>query len=371
MNSHLLVTGSTGTIGRLWLPLLLAADESRRITILVRDSGRAAKHPRVELVTGDVGAYRLGLDRAVWNSLASTITEIVHCAADTRFTRSIEDARAVNTVGTRTMLTLAREAGRLKRFAHVSTTYVMGRDQGELPECQYCNSSGFVNTYEQAKYEAECEVFAAMPGIPASVFRLSSVAGTQTDYFHQVLRLIPLNPFPVIPGVPDYRIDLISAEWAAATLSWLFERHFRPGAVYTVGAGPKASIPVRGLVEMAYAAMGVCGQPVMVPLNEFEGFAERVLRNGAREPVKAILRAISSFLPHLALDQTFQNAATMALLRDENLPATSVEVVRNVLARLNGDSASVPVPTGESIRGNTRPVEDLQRDPERPRPGIA
>jgi len=88
----------------------------------------------------------------------------------------------------------------------------------------------------------------------------------------------------------------------------------------------------------------------MVPLNEFERFTERVLRNCDRESTKAILRSVSSFLPHLAIDQTFQNAATTALLRDDNLPAPSVEVVRDVLARLTGDSASLPVPTGESIR---------------------
>lgn len=189
------------------VPLLLAADESRSVTVLVRDAGRMLKHRRVKVATGDLRTPQLGFDRASWDSLANTITEIVHCAADIRFNRSIEEARAVNTVGTRTMLRLAREARRLKRFAHVSTTYVMGRDQGELPECQYCTSSGFVNTYEQAKYEAECEVFAAMPSIPAAVFRLSSVAGTQTNYFHQALRLIPRNPFPLIPGLPD-RPDL-------------------------------------------------------------------------------------------------------------------------------------------------------------------
>ena len=349
MESHLLVTGSTGTIGRLWLPLLLAADESRHITVLVRDPGRALRHPRVKVATGDLRAPQLDLNRASWDSLRNTITEIVHCAADIRFNNNIEEARTVNTVGTRTMLRLAREARRLNRFAHVSTTYVMGRDRGELAECQYYNSRGFVNTYEQAKYEAECEVFAAMPVIPAAVLRLSSVAETRTNYFHQALRLIPRNPFPLIPGLPDCRIDLISAEWAATMLSLLFERHFRPGAVYHICAGPTASISVGKLVEMAFAAMGVHRHPALVSLKEFEDFSEAFMRNGERASAKAILRSVSSFLPHLAIDQTFQNAATMALLQDDSLRANSIEVLRNVLARLNGDSASLPVPAGEPI----------------------
>ncbi len=357
MESHLLLTGSTGTIGRLWLPLLLAADESRYITVLVRDLNGALKHPRVRVVIGDLRTQRLGLDSASWDSLATTITEIVHCGADIRFTRPIEDARAVNTAGTRTMLSLARQARRLKRFAHLSTTYIMGRDQGELPESQYCNSSGFVNTYEQAKYEAEREAFAAMPDIPTAVFRLSSVASTQSNYLDQALRLIPRNPFPFLPGVADCRVDLISEAWAVATLSRLFDRHFRPGAVYHVCAGPTASIPVSNLLELAFAAMGGGRPPAMAPLNDFERFTAHFLRNGEREPIKAILRSVSSFLPHLAIGQVFQNAATMAILKDDNVALChSSDVLRDVLARLNGYAdTSEPVDTVK-LPPNTGPA---------------
>lgn len=311
---------------------MLAADESRHITVLMRDPGRALQHPRITVAAGDLRTPQLGLDDAVWRSLKTTITDIVHCAADIRFNRSLQEARTTNTSGTRTMLGLAREAKHLERFAHLSTTYIMGRDAGTLPEGEYRNSSGFINTYEQAKCEAEGEVFAAMREIPAAVFRLSSVAGTQTNYLHQALRLIPRNPFAVMPGVPECRIDLISDDWAAAALSRLFERHFRAGAVYQLCAGALGSISAGSLVAMAFAAMGGERVPAMVPLEEFERFAERFLSDGERESAKAILRSVSSFLPHLAIDQTFQNAATRALLRDDGFaPADSTEVVRRVL----------------------------------------
>lgn len=357
MESHVLLTGSTGTIGRRWLPLLLAADESRHVTVLVRDHGRALKHGRVSVMTGDLRSPQLGLDRASWDSLADTITDIVHCAADIRFTRPIEDARAVNTAATRTMLSLARQARRLKRFAHLSTTYIMGRDEGELPESQYCNSSGFVNTYEQAKYEAELEVFAAMPDIPTAVFRLSSVASTQSSYFDQTLRLIPRNPFPMLPGVADCRIDLISQAWAVDTLSRLFEQHFRSGAVYHVCAGPAASIPVSKLLELAFAAMGGGHPPAMVPLRDFERFTAHLLRDGAREPIRAILHSASSFLPHLAMDQSFQNAATMAVLKDEKVAlCNSSDVIREILARLNGHAGTSEPVDKVKLPPNTGPA---------------
>jgi hypothetical protein len=198
-----------------------------------------------------------------------------------------------------------------------------------------------------------------MPSIPAAIFRLSSIAGTQTNYFHQTLRLIPRNPFPLMPGVADCRIDLISDAWAATMLSRLFERHFRAGGVYHVCAGPTASIPVGNLVEMAFAVMGVERRPAMVPLKDFERFTAHFLGNGERESIKAILRSVSSFLPHLAIDQTFQNADTMALLKDDDVaPADSSEVARNVLARLSGhagtsepvDTVKLPPNTGPAAR---------------------
>lgn len=355
MESHLLLTGSTGTIGRRWLPLLLAANESRQVTVLVRNPVHAFRDARVTVVSGDLRAPQAGLDRATWHRLAGTITEIVHCAADIRFNRSLEEARVVNTQGTRSMLRLAGDASRLKRFAHVSTTYIIGRDEGSLPERQYGNSRGFVNTYEQAKYEAEGEVFAAMSNIPAAVFRLSSVAGTETNYLHQALRLIPRNPFPLMPGVPACRIDLISDAWAAAVLSRLYETNFRAGSVYHVCAGPAASIPVGTLVTMAFAAMGAGQHPAMVSLAEFERFTECFLRSGERQPIKEILRSIASFLPHLALDQTFENCATMALLQDDPLALVeSLTIVRQVLARISGrgdtsgpaDTVTLPPNTG-------------------------
>ena len=338
-------------IGRRFLPMVLAGDESLHVSVLVRELDRAMKHPRVTAIRGDLQTPHLGLDPATWRSLAAELTGIVHCGADIRFTRSIEESRAVNLAGTQTMLRLARESRKLERFAYIGTTYIMGRDTGELPEREFCNANGFVNTYERAKYEAECAVLASLPQIPAAVFRLSSVAGAQSMYLQQVLRLIPRNPFPIIPGVADYRVDLISDEWAAAALALLFERHFRAGSVYHVCAGPERSIPVGMLVEMACAAMGVDRPPVMVPLEEFERFKQRFLNNGERELNKEILRSVSSFLPHLAIDQTFQNERTMALLRDDSIaPPGSVAVLRDELIRLTGGSTRVPVPPREPVR---------------------
>ncbi|MDZ4797674.1 MAG: hypothetical protein SGI92_05890, partial [Bryobacteraceae bacterium] len=168
--------------------------------------------------------------------------------------------------------------------------------------------------------------------IPAAIFRLSSVAGEGTGYLRQALRMIPHNRFPLMPALPTGCVDLIGEHWAGAALNALFERHFRPGAIFNICAGKRGSIPVGRLVEMAFSSLGA-RQPSMVSLERFERFSELLLSNGAREADKVMLRSVSHFLPHLALDQTFQNEATTALLEKEGIePADSVEVFGRVLA---------------------------------------
>ena len=350
LTSHVFLTGSTGTIGRRWLPLLLGAGPQREVTVLVRDLKNAYPHPRVSALVGDLRSPQLGLSPSVWDRLAGSITDIVHCGADIRFSHPIEEARATNAEGTRTMLALARDVKRLRGFAFISTAYIMGRDTGELGEREHSNIAGFVNTYEESKHEAEAMVFGSMDEIPAAIFRLSSVAGEGTSYLQQALRMIPHNRFPLMPALPNGRVDLIDERWACAALDALVERHFRPGAVFNICAGKRGAIRVGQLIEMAFSSLGA-PQPSMVSLERFERFAELVLSNGGRGVDRLMLGSLSHFLPHLALDQTFENEATISLLEQEGIePPDSAEVFGRVLARLAPNLSCETIPAGEPIR---------------------
>ena len=248
------------------------------------------------------------------------------------------------------MLALARDVKRLRAFAFISTAYIMGRDTGELGEREHSNIAGFVNTYEESKHQAEAMVFGSMDDIPAAIFRLSSVAGEGTSYLQQALRMIPHNRFPLMPALPNGRVDLIDERWAIAALDALFERHFRPRAVFNICAGKRGAIGVAQLIEMAFSSLGA-PQPSMVSLERFERFAELALSNGARGSDRLMLRSLAHFLPHLALDQSFQNEATMSLLEEEGIaPADSAEVFGRVLARLATSLSRETVPAGEPIR---------------------
>jgi nucleoside-diphosphate-sugar epimerase len=323
---HTLITGATGLVGRRWLSLLLDADPDREITAIVRNPGCVPGHERLNVVKGDLSLPYLGMCESVWDSLRQSITEIIHCAANIRFNLGLDTARGVNTRGTGTMLDLARRSRHLERFAHISTVYVAGRTTGTLPEAQFTNTEGFFNTYQQSKYDAEQLVFQAMQDVPAGVFRLSSIIGdsgtgrvSQFNYFHQILRFVPRNPFPVIPAAAGAGVDVIAEDWAVAALSNLYERHFRPGAVYNICAGAEQAINVGEIVDEAFARFGSTTRPRFVPLDEFERFAEGFHRSGACESHKEILRAISYSLPHLAILQNFENSRTQALLNADGI----------------------------------------------------
>lgn len=332
-SSHLLLTGGTGLIGSRILPLLLAADPDRVITVLSRKPASIAQGTRVHAVFGDLEDDTL--------LLPDDFTEILHCAADIRFQLPIEQARAVNTRATAKLLVLAQRCRQLRRFAHVSTAYIQGRDEGVLPEGRFCNSHGFLNSYQQSKYEAEELVFGGMADLPAAIFRLSSVIGhsvtgrvSQHNYFHQILRLIPQNPLPVMPAVPEYRVDLIADDWAAASLVRLFDKHFQAGQVFNICAGPERSMSVGGLLNAAFDCFECTQRPELVTLHEFEIYADRLMNNGARESVKQMLKTIRYFLPHLAMDQTIDTAATSSLLRDEKIPYPDQDFPLRVLDHL-------------------------------------
>lgn len=323
----LLLTGATGLVGSQWLPLLQSARPGRRIAVLSRSSRPI---PGVIIIPGDL-RYDLDLD-----SLCGYITEIIHCAADIRFTLPIEEARAVNTEGTRRLLDFARRCPKLERFAHLSTIYVAGKLKGQLREQPLENPDGFMNTYQQSKYEAEQLVLAAMRDVPAAIFRLGSIVGDSTNgrveqfnYFHQLLRMIPRNVLPMIPGDPEARIDMISSDWAVPALAFLYEARFKTGSIFNICAGSTHSMSVGEMLARTFKVFEghpACArfQPLTVPQlvshSEFERYSSQLQSGTATE----FIRVLAQFLPHIAIRQSFDNTNTLAALNGSGLTLPNV-----------------------------------------------
>jgi nucleoside-diphosphate-sugar epimerase len=300
----LLLTGATGLVGRELL---------KRLTGPVLPITRPQHDIRRPLV---------GLD-------LRDVTAIIHCAADTRFSLPLDEARAANVIGTENVLDVARRCPRLEKFAHVSTVYVAGRTAGRIAETYAAHGSGYTNSYQQSKHEAEERVVRAMAEIPASIYRFSSIIGTeQSTYVHQLLRLLPRNIFPVAPGDPEAPVDLIATDVAVDTLAAMFASHFVPGSVHQICTGAEGSMTVREVVDRAVAIVQPKRVPELVPLDEYERFIERRLAARDDPLLRELVRVTNLFLPHLAIRQLFDNDSCRAVMPPSDIRAAYDDVVR-------------------------------------------
>ncbi|HYM12883.1 MAG TPA: SDR family oxidoreductase [Bryobacterales bacterium] len=321
----LLLTGATGLLGRELLDRLRAARPDRRIVALTRRQEKAAELSRISGLTAleaDLMRPGLGLDGVTLQHLRNSVTEILHCAAETRFGLPIEEARAANVGSTENLLQVARGCRRLQKFGHVSTVYVAGRAAGRVPEAPFRHSDGFLNTYQQSKYEAEELVIRAMSDLPLAVFRLSSVIGDsatgqvrQFNHVHQLLRVLPRNVLAVAPCDPAAPIDLIPSDWASSSLACLFDSRFVPGRIYQLCAGQQASLTAGQMIDLTAGIfqkhpvgrrLSPLRLPKLVSLVEYEEYVAR-MRRGTDRLLNELLRVLGYFLPHLGIFQVFEN----------------------------------------------------------------
>ena len=134
-------------------------------------------HERAEVLVGDVCDMDLGLSSVEYHALSNELTWIHHLAGI--YFMGVDDAmaRRVNVTGTRTMLELARDCGRLERVVHWSTAMLSGDRKGTFYEEDLEAGQRFHNAYERTKYEAEKLVRAAMRRLPITVLRPGIIVG--------------------------------------------------------------------------------------------------------------------------------------------------------------------------------------------------
>ena len=226
--TRVLLTGASGSFGRYLAAELLERD--CELVVLVRK--RDVDLPGVTVVRGDVAGRLPDLP---------PVDIVVHSAATTDFGLSLADARATNVEGTRTMLRLARRMPHLEKFAHISTAFVAGRRRGLMLETELRHDAGFVNAYEQSKYEAEQLTRVAARELPVVNVRPSVVVeprgGRSALWF--ALGLIERGLLPALPGAPHNPLDIVPAKDAARAAADLI---LEPGVLGTfhVASGPRA-----------------------------------------------------------------------------------------------------------------------------------
>ncbi len=179
-----LVTGFPAFTAKRMIAKLLAAEPDTKLYVLAQarfaDEAAAFLAERggnAEVLIGDVCDMDLGLSSAEYRALSKQLTWIHHLAGIYFMGVDDETARRVNVAGTRTVLDLARDCGRLERLVHWSTAMVSGDRKGTFYEEDLETGQKFHNAYERTKYEAERLVRNALRQLPITIMRPGIVVG--------------------------------------------------------------------------------------------------------------------------------------------------------------------------------------------------
>ncbi len=181
-----LVTGYPAFTAKRMIAKLLASEPETKLFVLARGKfadeavhyvSRLPGSERAEILVGDVCDMDLGLSSIEYRALTREVTWIHHLAGIYFMGVDPETARRVNVAGTRSVLDLARDAGRLERVVHWSTAMVSGDRRGTFYEEDLDAGLKFHNDYERTKYEAEKLVRAAMRSLPITVLRPGIIVG--------------------------------------------------------------------------------------------------------------------------------------------------------------------------------------------------
>ncbi len=328
-----LVTGATGLVGGGVLQQMLTADPGLEAFALIRDDcgwKRLARElgtlaERVVPVRGDVTLPQLGLEPLARRRVELQTCAIVHAAADTSFSRTLARSLMVNTTGTANVVALARECQRLDRLSFVSTAFVAGRATGVIEERDNGTGAGWVNAYEQSKYEAEAIVRES--GLPATILRSSTIvcrnssgAISQMNAVHRALRIYHRGLAAMMPGNRENPLDVVTGSFVSDAIARLtIDPRARDKTVHLC-AGRNA-LTLGELVDTAYDVWAA--QPewrkrrverALITDAETYQLFERTVHETGDPRLRAILTSLSYFIPQLALPKVFDTTVAEDLL---------------------------------------------------------
>ncbi len=181
-----LVTGFPAFTAKRMIAKLLTAEPETKLFVLAREkfAAEAAQllrtlpnGDRAEILTGDVCDMDLGLSSIEYRALSKEVSWIHHLAGIYFMGVDQETARRVNVTGTKSILDLAKDAGRLERVVHWSTAMVSGDRRGTFYEEDLDAGQKFHNDYERTKFDAERLVRDALRRLPITVIRPGIIVG--------------------------------------------------------------------------------------------------------------------------------------------------------------------------------------------------
>jgi thioester reductase-like protein len=335
----LFLTGASGFIGSSLLEKWLVEEPSVEIAVLVRqrhDLGPQTRigrilaeifpgadttglSNRVQVVEGDIALDRFGLPDSAYSDLARRVSHIVHGAAAVRFDLTLDEARATNVTGARSILGFARACPNLARLDYVGTAYVAGKRKGTILEDELDLGQEHNNTYERTKMECELLMREAWHEIPIAVHRPSivvcdSATGRTSPHsaIYRMLRAYRQGLVAALPGYPSTLLDIVPSNHVAAAIHAISRSRASLGRCFHLTAGVQNLTSLGDICELAARHLGRPKFAIVRP-EVFE--AEAAKREAAlSEDQRDLLEEIRIYRPYLAGEVRFDDSGTRAML---------------------------------------------------------
>lgn len=355
------LTGASGFVGAEFLHRVLLREPDTSVICLVRGTSAQEAQERVVcaldqcarrasaevkqlhserllIVNGDITLPRFGLSPLVYSLLQRRTTHILHAAASTRFDLRLEDARAVNVGGTMEVLRFARGCENLDRFGYVSTAYVAGDREGIVREDELDMSQGFLNTYEQSKFEAETLVRETMAAdLPRTViFRPSIIVGDSRDgrttsfnVLYCPMRIYGLGVIKTLPGKPWVRLDVVPINYVVDAIQQIFLDETAVGRTFHLVAGPERSMSLQALVDKFvqiynnhFSSRGLVRRlavPEIVGENEGRALLDQSIESMPTGQARNLFEMFRFFVPYTQKDKMFDDRSTRRILAERGI----------------------------------------------------
>lgn len=333
----LLITGASGLVGNGLVSKFLDQKEYDQIICLVHTKrSKFSSSEKLKIMNGDVTLPNIGLSGREYKKLTNQITAIIHCAASVKFSLPLDEALKINYQGTVNITTLAYACSKLEKYAIISTAYIAGRRTGKIKETELEHNKGFVNTYEQSKYNAEIYLQEKSNTLPLNIYRLSTIIGQSIDGkvlqfngIHFALKLYYHSLAPFIPAYPQSQVDFVSIDYVVDSIFYIFNNKFTSGKTYHIVSGRKKSFTISDLIDETYKVFEehnpdwkkkAIEKPMLVNLSTFELFSKSTKE--LKNPVfLQVIKSIETFAPQLLYPKEFDSANTDDVLRNTKIEA--------------------------------------------------
>lgn len=341
----ILVTGGTGAFGE-FLVARLREHGNSKIILLVRapNNEQARKRveqavgnsPNIEVIAADLEKKLLGLTKTDYTALQKHVTHVLHAAASTRFTHPLEEARERNVETTKRILEFAMGCTSLNRLGYVSTALVAGKRVGLVREDEFEHDRGFINTYEQSKYEAEAIVRDQKNDMPLVILRPPLVISKpRPEYQGPVnllshsLNLLKKDYLPLLPGTRDSVFDIVDGVATAnATVDLLLKKHLEFDT-YHLSNGSRA-LNAGQILDMLEEHLG---RKISVKFcGDMGTFKKKLWWATLWRPwLRLVYKKTASYLPELAYPKTFDNTRLLKELNMQTFGPAPDVVFRSIL----------------------------------------